>query len=90
MLCAGDAGDPAGPPHPSQMAAVQVDGVVVLFDNPDERYLQVATIGGTPEDNARVMELWYDYCEEEDPDGDSNEHPEKACDAFVAWLAKQA
>jgi hypothetical protein len=90
MLCDSQDGEAAGKPHSSIMAAVEVDGVIVLFENPDERCLIVATIGGTLKDNKRVMSLWYKHCEEVDPDEDRNQVPDKARDTFVKWLVQRS
>jgi hypothetical protein len=89
MLVASQDGDPADTPDPSVMAVVEIDGVLVLFENPDERCLCVATLGGEKETGAKLIEKWYSFCEElADQDKNFPEKTDEARDAFVAWLTK--
>jgi hypothetical protein len=71
------------------VAAIEVDGVVVMFENPDQHDLVVTTIGGDAKTNKRVLGLW-SKCEakcEADQDPVPS-LPEVARRLFIRWLVE--
>lgn len=65
------------------VAAVIVDGVTVLFDNPDDRCMAAFFIGGTKKANKAVGLAWQKFREETRANVST---PTRARNAFVQCL----
>ena len=79
-------------PSQANLCAVEVDGVVVLFEN-GITGLEVTTIGGDARTNKRVLRLW-DKCLESIVAASTEELRDtpmpKWRDDFVKWLIRRS